>query len=278
MKSRELADAVAKAAAKQLAAEIEYLAGVHLQASVLRMLPEPSAAERDIVKRIQGILSDTRLIPFLSILEQHSRRERWEPGRLNPSKTRFLLGPHLRQVLLSVQARTELRQKLPVLGRPAAEVRKHLQKVSTGCKDLAELIREGPRPHVALAGETNANEALMVFSRWTELFEAADEPERQVVDFAELLDRAASWFDARGVQISRATQNKHTGKGALRVRAAEFLLGVFKRKLTHPYHAHVATIVTIVSGIPTYADFVKKVEARRRVGDTLIRKNIKTVI
>ena len=104
---------------------------------------------------------------------------------------------------------------------------------------------------------------LKVFAPWTGLFEASDDPQRQIVPFNEHLDRAAGWFSALGDDVQRAKYNRHTGKGALSLRAAEFLPGIFRKKLDHPYHAHVATIATIVSRIPTDADFVKKIEARQ---------------
>jgi len=162
-----------------------------------------------------------------------------------------------------VQARGQLRQRLPLLDQQAAEVRDHLLKVATDCEFLAKLIRKGPQPDVALAGKTSTNEVLKIFAPWTELFEASDDSERQVVPFADLVDRAASWFDALSGHVPRAKQNKHTSAGALRVRAAEFLVSVFRKKLGRPYRAHVATLATLVSGISTDADFVKKVEARQ---------------
>lgn len=121
-------------AAKQLAAEIEWLEGRYLPDWALSRLPEPSPAERDIVERVRGILNDPRLVPVLRMLEKHNSCPRVEPGARTPSKARLLLGPHLRQVLASVQGRGEMRQKLPVLDQPAAEVRKHLQDASAGCR------------------------------------------------------------------------------------------------------------------------------------------------
>lgn len=269
--------------AEQFTAENDWLAGRHLPKSFRAMLPEPSQAEQEINERVGAILSEARLAPFLRIIEQHNSRPREVPGRRLPQTDHFLLGPHLRQVLLSVQARNEVRQRLPVLDQPAAEVRKHLQEVAADSKALAELIRKGPQPHIVLAGETNANEWAKAFAPWTELFEAADGSERQLVAFAELLERGARWFDALKDQVPRAKQNRHTGKGALRVRVAEFLPGVFRRRLGQPHHAHVATIATIVSGIETDADFVKKVEAqqsgskRRQNGESLEQKKAETL-
>ena len=101
-----------------------------------------------------------------------------------------------------------------------------------------------------------------MFNRLTELFETSDGSERQVVALTELMERAADWYNALADNVPRAKQKRHSGKGALRVRTAEFLPGVFRKRLGHPYHAHIATIATIISGIETDADFVKKVEAQ----------------
>jgi hypothetical protein len=161
-------------------------------------------------------------------------------------------------------------------------VRAHLKEVSAKCRALAKLILTGPQPRVVLAGETNANAALGAFAPWIELLEASDGSERQVVPLTELMERAAAWFEARADHVTRAKHNRHTGAGALRVRTAEFLPGVFRKRLGHPYHAHVATIATIVSGIETNADFVKKVESQqtgtepRREGERLSRKKAET--
>jgi hypothetical protein len=99
----------------------------------------------------------------------------------------------------------------------------------------------------------------------------ASGPERQVVPIAILLERGAAWFEALTQQVvPRSKQNRRPAARAseayadeLRSRAAEFLVGVFRETLGHPYHAHVATIASIISGKQTDADFVKKVEARQ---------------
>jgi hypothetical protein len=268
---------------KQLAVEVKWLAGRHLPDSFLKRLPESSPVEQEINARVRETLGDPRLVPFLNILNQHNGRPRCEPGRRTPSKTPFLLGPHLFGILDSVRARKEIREKIPVLDQPAAEVRAHLKEVSAKCRALAKLIMRGPQPRVALAGETNTNAVLGVFASLIELFEASDGSERQVVPFTDLMKRAAAWFEARADDTQRAKQNRHTGAGALRIRTAEFLPGVFRKRLGHPYHAHVAIIATIVSGIDTNADFVKKVESQqtgiepRRAGERLSRKRAETL-
>ena len=190
------------ATSAQLAVEAEWLTG-RLPGSFLRTPLGPSPADKVIVERIQGFLSDPRLVPFLRIVEQHNNRPRREPGRRTPSKPCFLLGPYLLRVLDSVRQTNEMRQRLPVLNLPAAETRDHLQNVATKCKNLAGLIRKGPQPYVALAGATRANEALMVFAPWTELFEASDASERQIVAFTELMERATAGL-ARSPVMFRA--------------------------------------------------------------------------
>ena len=256
-------------ATTQLAAEIEFLTG-RLPGSFLAM-PELPLSFRDIPDRVEGILRHPDLVPFLSILERHNRSPKIIPGRRLPAPgPHFLLAPHLFQVLMSVEDRRTLRVKLPAFDQPAAEVRMHLQTVSARCRSLANLIRKGPQPHVALAAESGLNEALRVLMPLTAVIEASG-PERQVVPIAILLERGAAWFEALTQQVvPRSKQNRRPAAKASeayaderRSRAAEFLVGVFRRALGHPYHAHVATIATIVSGIETDADFVKKVEARQ---------------
>jgi len=257
------------APAKQLVAENDWLNGRHLPAAYLAMLPEPSPVEQDISERVQAILNDPRLVPLLRILEAHNNRPRCEPERRTPSKNRFLLAPHLRAVLVSVQERNEVRRRLSALDQPAAEVRKHLQEVAADCKTLATLIRKGPQPQVALAPQSQANAALEVLTTWEEWFEASG-PERQVVPFATLLERGADWFRALAGRALRAEQNRRPAATAayaiaadLRTCAAEFLPGVFRRMLGHQFHVHVATIAEVASGLATDEDFVKKVDRRR---------------
>jgi hypothetical protein len=105
----------------------------------------------------------------------------------------------------------------------------------------------------------------------TEVIEASG-PEREVVPIVTLLERGAAWFEGQTQRVvARSKQNRHPAARAnetyadeLRSRAAEFLVGVFRKTLGHPYHAHVATIASIISGKQTDEDFVKKVEARQR--------------
>jgi hypothetical protein len=90
-----------------------------------------------------------------------------------------------------------------------------------------------------------------------------DGSERQVVAFADLMERAAGWFDAFAGRVPRAKQNRRTGDRELQIRTVQLLTGVFQRELGHPYYGHVATIAEVVSEISTGAEFVKKVKARQ---------------
>jgi hypothetical protein len=256
------------AAERQRAVEIEWLVKAARPEWLARsdgagFDPVPALVLPELERRIKEILCRPELVPLLELIERHNSQPREVPGRRLRQKDNFLLGPHLFQVLASAESRNGLRQRLPVLGQPAAEVRDHLRKVAADCQTLAALISKGPQPHLALAGETSANEALKVFAPWTELFEASDGSKRQVVAFTALIERAGGWFEKLADHVPRAKKNRHTGAGARRVRAAEFLVGVFRRKFGRPYHAHVATLAMVISGIPTDADFVKKIEARQ---------------
>ncbi len=257
------------AAQRQLAAEIEWLARAARTEWVARndgvgFDAVPALVPSELEARIKEILYCPKLASLLNIIRKHNSQLREVPGRRLPQRDNFLLGPHLFQVLISVQNRNEMRQRLPLLDQPAAEVRNHLKKVAKDCEALAALIRIGPQPGIALAGSIGRNEYLRVSGVWAEVFEAADGLKYQEIMFADLLKRAAGWFDALVDRVPRAKQNRHTGNGALRVRAAEFLPGVFRKRLGHPHHTHVATIATMVSGgMETNADFVRKVEAQQ---------------
>jgi hypothetical protein len=138
----------------QLAVEIDWLA------ASFHEKPEIPSSFRDIAKRVEDVLRYPDLVPFLYILERHNHIPKIIPGRRLPAPgPHFLLGPHVFQVLMSAESRRALRAKLPAFDQPAAEVRAHLQTVSTRCRRLANLIRKGPQPHVALAAESCLNEA-----------------------------------------------------------------------------------------------------------------------
>jgi hypothetical protein len=57
-----------------------------------------------------------------------------------------------------------------------------------------------------------------------------------------VLLEAIGWFDMLADHIPRAKENRHSGNGALRMRAAEFLPGVFRKRLGRPYHENAETL------------------------------------
>src|SRR5215813_4939770 len=95
-------------ASSQLAAEIEWLK--------LLVKYSNSAQWISVVHQVEKALQCAELAKFLTVLEKHN----------STRKTPFLLGPHLFQVIGSVEDRGTIRTKLPVLNRPPAEVRAHL--------------------------------------------------------------------------------------------------------------------------------------------------------
>jgi hypothetical protein len=253
MKSRERSNAPTH----QLEAEVEWL------------ISGAGWASPDLARQTEEFLRHPDLAPILKIVEQHNSQPREVPGKQLPQKDNFLLGPHLLQVLMSVEGRSGMRQRYPVLDQPAANVRNDLQKIVADCNALAELVRKAPQPLIALAAESNANEVLKVLYRPTELFEATDGSERQIVLFSDLIRRAASWFED-DLHVPRARQNRRPSataakaqKAEFRDRAVEWISSKFQERLGHPYDAHVATIAAVMSGLETTEDFVKKVRRRR---------------
>src|SRR5262249_10029033 len=122
----------------QLAAEIEWLRQWKLLAE--RGNRRPLERWNSIVHQVEKALHRPELAKFLTVLEKHN----------STRKTPFLLGPHLFQVVGSVEDRRTIRTNMPVLNRPPAEVRAHLQEASAKSKALAKLLRKGPQPGVAL--------------------------------------------------------------------------------------------------------------------------------
>ena len=236
----------------QLAAEIEWLRQWKLLAE--RSSRRPPERWNSIVHQVEKVLHRPELAKFLTVLERHN----------STRKTRFLLGPHLFQVIGSVEDRRAFRAKMPVMNRPPAEVRAHFQEGSAKSKALARLLRKGPQPGVALAARNQDWEAFKAFAPLIQSSKDCAEN----VPLAQLLDRAAASLDSMAHQISRAKSHRQPVKNAsaptqqeMRSRAS-FLAEVFRRALNHPYHSHVAVIATLLSGINTNADYVKKCERR----------------
>jgi len=255
-------------ASKQLAAEMRWLLRVEELILTKRSNSRPSESWIQIARKVEGVLKKPSMSKFLAILDQHNTEliahNRYNHERRNSF---FLLGPQLFHVFHSVKARSAMLSKMPALNRPPAEVRAHLEEISSKCKDLARLLRKGPQPTVALAAHSDLSDAQSIILS-SPIIRSASE----IVTFERLdvlLRRAAAEFEATAQNISRAKQHQHPSKKAneatqleVRSRAANQLARVFRKELRRPYHSHVATIVTLMSGVPTDDDYVKKVAKR----------------
>jgi len=218
-----------------------------------------------IVEKILTLLKRQELSECLSVLGRHNK------SQARRDNAPFLLGPHLFQLFNAAESRRFMRTKMPVLGLPPAEVREHLQEVSTKSKALARLLRRGPQPHVALVLPDDLSNAFTLPAPLPTIRAPKEAVTIETLDL--VLDRVAEAFDRKAKQISGAKHHNRPAKeaskaAALRLRsyAAGVLVRRFREKLGHPYHSHVATIAELLSNIPTDTDYVKKVEARAGAG------------
>ena len=138
----------------QLAAERQWLRG-ELPGSFLH----PPHAWTKITERVEHALSRPELASFLSLLEKRNRsflehNRDQAPATRDRSSVPFLLGPHLFNVIHSIEARQEYLAQMPAIAGPPAEVRAHLREASAKSKALAHLLRQGPQPTVMLTEPT----------------------------------------------------------------------------------------------------------------------------
>jgi hypothetical protein len=254
----------AEAASQQLDEETRYLRG-KIPSSIFAALGShrPSEQMARSARQLEKFLQHPELTSFLAVLRQHNRE------RVKERKASFLLAPHLYQVVSSVGMREEAHRKMPALDQPAAEIREYLKDASAKSKALADLVRNGLQPHFVLAARSDVWDALTFFLGQPIIQSPIERESPRPLSW--LLDSAAASFDSMARPISRAKQHRRPAmtasaakQEALRSRAARFLVGVFRRALNHPYHRHVATIATLLSGVETDGDYVKKVEKRTR--------------
>jgi hypothetical protein len=231
-----------------------------------------------IEARIENYLIDRRLQEVLSVLERKNRdrlRERREVLAPSERKNRdhfrekarkrapLLLGPYLHYITRAVESRREAIAKMPALGRTPAELREHYREIAHQAAALAAALRKAPQPNV-VPMPREAGEAFGVFWPTSEFF---FEGATQV---SELLDKAAttvrSIAGSVSAKVPRRTggKTKHDRQQASQIRrfVAIRFSDFFRRELGRPLHEHVATIATVLSGIATDADYVKKAEKR----------------
>ena len=243
----------------QLAAELRWLRG-ECPKSFLAPRPKsfwfPPEKWTRIARRVEKILQKPELTKFLGKLAHHNAQHPGDP---------FLLGPQLFGVFRSLEERSATISRMPVLNRTDAEIRAHLKNASATSKTLAAQLRKGPRPQVAVATPSDDFSTLTPFAPIL----AAEAVTIEALDV--LLDRAAVALDLMARQIPRAKQHRNRSKEPnvvmryeLRSQAASTLVQTFRRRLRKPWHGHVATIVSLMSGLETDTDYVKKTEKHRR--------------
>jgi hypothetical protein len=225
----------------------------------------PAPLSIDIAKKIEKVLESCELAPVLRVLERHNNEQDNEKGR---KRRPFLLAPYLFQAINSIEQRKTTLKRMPVLGRRPGETRTHFHEASAKARALARRVRKGPQPLIALAAHDDAREAVTLFQPFP-IIQSPDRSETTVtLDW--VLDRTADSLDSVAKKIASAGQhrkraanaNSHT-QSELRRLAADLLVTAFRRELGYPYHSHVATIVTTLTGIDTDADYVKKIEKRK---------------
>jgi hypothetical protein len=198
-----------------------------------------------VAKRVEQVLACPELRNVLRVLEEHNRNR---SKRSNP----FLLGPHLFHIIRSEAERKSTLSKIPILQRRPWEVRAHFQAASAKAKSLARLVRRGPQPFIALAPRDDAREPFPPF-------QTIQSPNglEAIVPLDRVLDEAAASLDSLAKNISRPS-----ARGSDQSEAAGFLATTFRKALKKPYHSEVATIVQLLTGIVTDADYVKKIDKR----------------
>jgi hypothetical protein len=198
-------------------------------------------------ERVEQVLARPELRNVLRVLEEHNRNR---SKRANP----FLLGPHLFHIIRSEAERKSTLSKVSILQRRPSELRAHFQVASVKAKALARLVRKGPQPLIALAARDDVTEASSLFQPCPTI---QSHNEQAVVPLDRLLDDAAASLDLLAKNISRPS-----ARGSEQSEAAGFLATTFRKALKKPYHSEVATIVQVLTGIPTDEDYVKKIEKR----------------
>jgi hypothetical protein len=210
----------------QLAAEQGWLRG-ETPRSFLAPRYNPSPQQIDAAKQAEKVLARRELASVLRMLEQHNRQR-----VLERHKTQFLLAPYLFHVISSVELRKSVHDQHPLLAKSPRKVHAHFRKVAAKTRDLARLIRKGPQPLIApgMPLDRLLND---VFAVAFTLLAEKTPPQRRQKQQSELRHRAIIVFD-----------------------------GAFRNEWKQPHNEHVADIVTALTGIPTDADYVKKVVKR----------------
>jgi hypothetical protein len=158
---------------------------------------------------------------------------------------------------------------MPALARSAGELRAYYHRASKIAKDLARLLRKVPQPSVALSARDEYREALSLFQRFN-VIQSRDQCDA-IVPLDQLLDEAAASLGSITHRIPKARHHRKKANQELRFVAASCLVSTFREKLGLPYHSHIAIIVTLLTGITTDPDYVKKIDSRNRRAPGTVR-------
>jgi hypothetical protein len=262
----------------QLASEMEWIRGEQ-PGSMLAMRGKVSPPEAwvHIAKQVEPVLKHDRAARLLAILGEHNAKIQAKYAAKTASHARrdapyrqpppFLLAPHLFHIIHSIQARSDVRNIMPVLDQPPAQIRDHLSALSTKAKRLAKMLRKGPQPRVALAKIRRVDDAIGMFLPSPVIH--SDRKSAVILTLDQLLDKAAASLSSIAMQVTRAEEHRRPAKSATnaqkeekRSRASIVLVHAFRKHLGQPYHDHIAKIAGLLSDIPTDSDYVKKVAKR----------------
>jgi len=251
----------------QLAAEKDWLCGKNQRSLFSPLVRDPPREWTDIAKHVEEVLARPELVKFLCVLEKHnSNLLKQKVGAERKVRAApFLLGYHLFYILLNVKQRKANLAKMPVLGQQPAEIRSHFHEAAAKAKALARLVRKGPQPPVALAARHRPTETIISLFEPCRMIRSPDR-RKAIVSLDRLLDDAAASLEEVSGKISHTRWHRKTGRKQLRHWAIGRLASAFRERLNHPYHSHIATIVTVLTDIDTDEDYVKKIDKRRPGG------------
>jgi hypothetical protein len=212
----------------QLAAEQRWLHG-ETPRSFLAPRYNPSPQQIDAAKQAEKVLARRELGSVLRMLEQHNRQR----------ATPFLLAPYLFQIIISVEQRKSVREQCPLLAQSPRKVHAHFRKVAAHARAFARLLREGRPPLDPLLGQVTA-----------------------AYDLLPLLGEVAAAYDLLAEKTPPRRRQKLPQLSELRRRAVTVLCPAFYREFEQPYYAHVARVVSALTGTPIDVDHIKKIVQR----------------
>jgi hypothetical protein len=244
-------------AAAQLAREISWLRGETPPSILYPQGQGPSQCLKDAARRVAKVLQSDELSTFLALLGDHNADK---PAPL-------LVSPMLFYAVVALKERESAQLKMPVLRGSPAEVREYLRSTAEKCTILAKQLQRGPRQYVVLGARSPNWKGISIFG-YLPIIQAAER--RRTVDTLDaLLNRTATQLLRLAGSVSRPSWNRQQRTGVrssaqqgLRSHVVRLLVQCLRKRLGQPYHSHVAMIATLLSGVETDSDYVKKIDVR----------------